>query len=92
MNTTAGAIDESAQTASDASAFVHKAAHLSDGSNSTIGRVGAAASAVSLGARLLPAGMRLLKRNPVVGTLVIVGAAWVLFSLRGRSRRVDGEY
>jgi hypothetical protein len=88
MNT--GAIDESAQTASDASAFVQKAAHLSNESNSMIGRVGAAASAVSLGARLLPAGVRLLRRYPVLGTLVVAGIALAVYSMRGRD--TEAEY
>ena len=84
------AIDESAKTASDASAFVQKAAHVSDDSNSVIGRVGAAASAVSLGARLLPAGLRFLRRYPIAGTLVVAGIALAVYSLRGR--RTEEEY
>lgn len=83
MNT--AAINESAQTASDASAFVQKATHVSDESKSVIGRVGAAASAVSLGARLLPAGMRLLRRYPIMGTLVVAGVALAVYALRDRT-------
>ena len=85
MNTGAGALDDSAKTASDASAFVQKAAHLSDDSNSMIGRVGAAASAVSLGARLLPAGLRLFKRYPIPATLIVGGLAVAVYFMRGRS-------
>jgi hypothetical protein len=88
MNTSTN--DESAQTASDAGAFVQKAAHVGDGSSSAIGRVGAAASAVSVGARLLPAGMRLLRRYPIAGTLVVAGIALAIYSLRGRT--TDEEY
>jgi hypothetical protein len=83
-------LDESAQTASDASAFVQKAAHVSDDSNSLIGRVGATASAMSLGARLLPAGLRFLRRYPVAGTLVVAGVVLVAYSLR--SRATQDEY
>src|SRR3569832_687480 len=83
------AIDESAKPASDASAFVQKAAHVSDDSNSVIGRVGAAA-AVSLGARLLPAGLRFLRRYPIAGTLVVAGIALAVYSLR--DRRTEEEY
>jgi hypothetical protein len=84
-----GAIDESAKTASDASAFVQKAAHVSDDSNSVIGRVGAAASAVSLGARLLPGGLRLLRRYPIAGTLVVAGVVLAVYSLRGKGTREE---
>lgn len=87
---TTSSLDESAQTASDASAFVQKAAHVSDGSKSVIGRVGATASAVSLGARLLPAALRFLRRYPVAGTLAVAGAVLVVYALR--SRDTEDEY
>jgi hypothetical protein len=88
MNT--GASDESAQTAADAGAFVQKAARVGDGSSSVIRRVGAAASAVSVGARLLPAGLRFLRRYPIAATLVVAGIALAVYSLRGRT--TDEEY
>ncbi|MDB6092390.1 MAG: hypothetical protein JWN85_5174 [Gammaproteobacteria bacterium] len=77
-------VGKSAQTASDAGAFVDKAARVAKPANSTLGRVGAAASAVRLGARLLPAGWRLFKRYPLVSTLAVTGLIWGVYLTRPR--------
>jgi hypothetical protein len=82
-------LHHSARTVSDAGAFFERAAHAARPSASSIGRVGAAITAVRLGARLLPAGRRLFNRYPVAATLIIAGSIAALYwgrSMRSSSR------
>jgi len=44
---------------------------------------------VSLGARLLPGGLRLLRRYPIAGTLVVAGVVLAVYSLRGKGTREE---
>ena len=73
---------------SDAGAFIERATHAAHPSNSSLARLGAAVSAIRLAARLLPAGRRLLRRNPVAGTLLIIGIAGGLYLARA-ARETD---
>jgi hypothetical protein len=84
MSVNADNVGESAQTVSDASAFVGKAAGAASESRSTLGRIGSTVSTVSLGARLLPTALRLIKRYPLGATLTLAGVVWMLYSARSR--------
>ncbi len=75
-------VGHSARAVSDAGAFVERAAHATRSSNSSFARVGAAVSAVRLGARLLPAARRLFRRHPLAGTLLVVGVIGGLYLTR----------
>jgi hypothetical protein len=79
---------ESARTTSDTGAFVAKAADAATPSNSVVGRVGAAASAVSIGARLLPTGWRMLRRYPLAATVAIAGLVCVAYLVRPARKSV----
>jgi len=76
--------DESAGAAPDASAFVENAAGAANPARSTTGRITAAVSAVSLGARVLPAGLRLFRRYPVASRLAVAGVIWAALAARLR--------
>lgn len=67
------------RTLSDTGALVDRAAHAAKPSSSTLGRIAAAISIVQLGARLLPAGGRLLRRYPVGSLLIVVGLLGALY-------------
>ena len=82
----------SAQTASEAGAFVEKAAGAAAPTNSTLGRIGAAASAIKIGARLLPGAWRLMKRYPVASSLTIAGLIWAAYAMRPTTRRFARTY
>jgi hypothetical protein len=82
MSTNPNTLDDSAGATSDASAFVEKAAGATNPSRSTVGRITAAASAISLGARALPAGLRLFRRYPVASGLVVAGLIWAALAAR----------
>jgi xanthine/uracil/vitamin C permease (AzgA family) len=84
MNTTADSVRETARTASTTGAFVEKAAGAASGSQSKFARVIAGISSVQLGARLLPAGLRIVRRYPLASALVIAGALWIAWSARSR--------
>jgi hypothetical protein len=75
-------LSRSARAFSDAGAFVERAAHIARPSNSALGRLTAAASAASLGARLLPAGWRLFKRYPVPSALAVGGVVLAVYLAR----------
>jgi hypothetical protein len=87
MSANPNTLDESAGAASDASAFVEKAAGVANPARSTKGRITAAVSAVSLGTRVLPAGLRLLRRYPVASSVALAGVIWA--ALAARSRRSE---
>ena len=91
MNTTADTVRDSARTASKTGAFVEKAASTASGKKSKLGRVAAGISTVQLGARLLPAGLRLLRQYPLASALILAGVLWMAYS--ARTRRASGlEY
>ena len=81
---------QSGRKLSETGTLVERAVHAARGSNSTLGRIAAAISAVELGARLIPAGARLLRRYPVGSLLLIVGCLGALYMMNARedSRRV----
>lgn len=82
METNAAGADHPAHTASNTGAFMETAAGAADPSRSILRRLGAAASAVKLGADLLPAGWRLVRRYPVASTLALAGLAVALYLTR----------
>lgn len=75
-------VGRSARALSDMGSFVERAAHATNPSHSTIGRVGAAVAVAKLGGRLLPAGWRLFRRYPLGSTMAVGGAALVLYLAR----------
>lgn len=84
-----GTAAQAARTASDAGALVESAIGAATPTNSVLGRVGAAAAAVQIGARLLPVGWRMLKRYPFAASLAIAGLVYA--SYLARPLRLDGR-
>ena len=87
MELNVGTSADSGNALSQAGTVVEKAAQTTR-SKSVLARAGSAMSALTLGARVLPAARRLVKRNPLMGTLVIaatIGALLVLYSRRSRA-------
>ncbi len=66
----------------DAGRLAERAAHAIGPGSSALGRVVAAVSVVKLGARVLPAGGRLLRRYPVASVLVVAGFLGALYLAR----------
>gem|GEM_PF-3550998 len=62
--------------------LLERAAHAIHPASSTLGRVVAAVSVARLGARLIPAGGRLLRRHPVASLLVTAGLLSALYLAR----------
>ena len=73
---------EGAQVASNAGSMVEKVTTAADSSSSVLGRIGATAAAVRVGARLLPATWRFFKRYPVVSSLLLVAVIGVAYLSR----------
>lgn len=67
---------------SDVGRLVERAAHAVGPASSTVGRITAAVSVARLGARLIPAGGRLLRRYPAGSLLVVAGCLGVLYLMR----------
>jgi hypothetical protein len=65
--------DRWADVASDTGAFVQKAAGAAAPSGSMVGRVVDTAAAAKVGARLIPAAWRMIKRYPLGTSLIIIG-------------------
>jgi hypothetical protein len=84
MSANPDTLAQSAGAASDASAFVEKAAGAANPTRSTMGRITAAVSAVSLGARVLPTGLRLFRRHPVLSSLALTGVIWAVLAARSQ--------
>ena len=80
MNTSG--VEDGAQVASDAGSMVEKVSNAANPSRSALGRVGATAAAVRMGARLLPAAWRFFKRHPAVGSLLLVTVIGVAYLAR----------
>jgi len=79
--TTQGAA-QAADVAAKAGSFVEKAASAGSPGHATLGRIGQTAGAVQLGARLLPAFWRFIKRHPVGGAVAIAALAGVAYLVR----------
>jgi hypothetical protein len=77
--------------ASDASALIEKAAGAANPTRSTVGRISAAISAISLGARVLPIGLRLLRRYPVASGLAVVGVIWAVLAARSQNTGASSQ-
>ena len=88
MNTPADSVRESASTVAHTGEFVEKTAAAASVKKSRLGRVAAGISGVQLGARLLPAALRMVRRYPLASALVIAGL--VLMAYSARSRRMSG--
>jgi len=84
MNTSE--VGDRAQVAADAGSMVEKVSHAANASDSVLGRVGATAAAVRIGARLLPATWRFFKRHPAVGSLLLAAVIGAAFLARPTSR------
>jgi hypothetical protein len=84
MSANSNTLGESSAVASDASALVERAAGAADPARSTVGRITAAVSAVSLGVRALPAGLRLFRRYPLVSSLAVAGVIWAVVTARAQ--------
>ncbi len=85
---------EPAQVASDAGAMVEKVGTAANSSTSMLGRVGAAAAAVRVATRVLPATWRFVKRYPAVSSLLLVAVIGVAYMARptGMSARGAGHF
>jgi hypothetical protein len=87
VNTTAESVQDAARTASVASEFTEKTAKTAADTTSATGRVLAAVSSVRLGARLLPAAIRLFRRYPLASSLVVGGVLWIAYSNLSKRRQ-----
>jgi len=72
----------SGRVLADAATFVERAAHTLAPSSSTLERVVAAVTVAQLGARLIPAAGRLLRRHPVGSLLLAAGFVGAFYLLR----------
>jgi len=70
---------QSGRTLSQTGTLVEKAAHAARSSNSTLGRIASAITVLELGARLIPAAGRLLRRYPVGSLLLVAGLLGALY-------------
>lgn len=92
MSVDADQLGRSGGTLADTGHLLERIAHAVGPASPMLGRVAAAVSIVRLGARLLPAGGRLVRRYPVGSALVAAGILGVVYLLRSqasssRSRR-----
>jgi hypothetical protein len=72
----------SGRTLADAATLIERAAHTLAPSSSTLERMAAAVTVVRLGARLIPAGGRLIRRYPVGSLLLAAGFLSALYLMR----------
>jgi hypothetical protein len=82
----ANTLNESAGVASDASNMADEVEGAANPTRPTSARLAAAISAVSLAARILPTGLRLLRRYPVGSSLAAVGLICLLVEVRSKRR------
>jgi hypothetical protein len=87
MNVDPADVRHSAHRVADAGAVVGDVAGLADRSQSVLGRVGFALSAVKLGIRLVPMGIRLVQRHPLGAALTVAGVAWWVYANRRQAAR-----
>jgi hypothetical protein len=81
---------EAADVAAQTGSFVEKVASAGSPERATLGRIGKSAAAVKIGARLLPALWRFIKRHPVGGSVAIAALVGVTYWIRtdyARDRR-----
>ena len=71
----------------DTGHLLERIAHAVGPASPMLGRVAAAVSIVKLGARLVPAGGRLIRRYPAGSALVAAGILGVAYLLRSRAIR-----
>ncbi len=79
--TTQGA-GEAADVAAKTGSLVEKVASAGSPERATLGRIGKGAAAVQIGARLVPAAWRFLKRHPMGGSVAIAALFWVAYMMR----------
>jgi YihY family inner membrane protein len=82
-------IAHSARTACRAGALMKRAAVVASHSSPTHSRISAVISTAGLTARLLPTGLRLLRRHPVGSSLALMGILWVVMNTREPTTRQD---
>jgi hypothetical protein len=83
MSVDADHLGKSGGTLADAGHLLERIAHAIGPASPMLGRVAAAVSIVRIGARLIPAGGRLVRRYPMGSALVVasvLGAAYLLRS------------
>lgn len=73
---------ETADVAAQAGSFVEKVASAGSPDHGALGRVGKSVAAVRIGARLLPALWRFVKRHPVGGSVALVALVGVAYWMR----------
>jgi len=79
--TTQGAT-EAADVAAKTGSFVEKVASAGSPERAALGRIGKGAAAVQIGARLIPAAWRFVKRHPMGGSVAIAALVWVAYMMR----------
>jgi hypothetical protein len=79
--TTQGAA-EAADVAAKTGSLVEKVASAGSPGRATLGRIGKGAAAVQLGARLLPAFWRFVRRHPLGGSVAVVALVGVAYLMR----------
>jgi hypothetical protein len=72
----------SGRTMAQAATLIERAAHTLAPSTSTLGRMAAAVTVARLGARLIPAAARSLRRYPLSSLLVAAGLLGALYVMR----------
>jgi hypothetical protein len=75
-------LGKSGGTLADAGHLLERVAHALGPASPMLGRVAAAVSIARLGARLLPAGGRMLRRHPLGSLLVVAGVLGAFYLLR----------
>lgn len=78
-------LGQSGGTLADVGHLLERVAHALGPASPMLGRMAAAVSIARLGARLLPAGGRMLKRHPVGSLLVAAGVLGAVYLLRPMS-------
>jgi hypothetical protein len=86
MQLSTGAVADSGDTLSRAGNVIQKTAQAKR-SKSLLSRAASAVSALTLAARLYPGARRLVKRNPLLGTLLIVGTVGAIALVYSRRVR-----
>lgn len=87
MQLESGVLADASYTLAQAGTIIGKAAEIKQ-SDSTLGRVGSAFTALMIGTRLVPGVGRLYKRSPFLGSFLIaatVGALVLVYSRRVRA-------
>lgn|SRR6185437_10971419 len=85
MSVDADRLGQSGGTLADTGHLLERIAHAVGPASPMLGRVAAAISIVKLGARLVPAGGRLVRRYPVGSALLVAGIVGVAYLLRSQA-------